>query len=99
VGGFTPRRCGIPTFTADIYVTPYPGTAQLTSRTLSYAVAFGKAVVSTPYVHATELLADDHGVLVPFNDSAAIAREIAALLDNPDRLLALQKRAYAAVVL
>lgn len=79
---------------ADIYVTPYLGAAQSTSGTLSYAVALGKAVVSTPYVHATELLADDHGVLVPFNDSAAIAREIGALLDDPDRLLALQKRAY-----
>lgn len=79
---------------ADIYVTPYPGAAQSTSGTLSYAVALGKAVVSTPYVHATELLADDHGILVPFNDSAAIAREINALLDDPDRLLALQKRAY-----
>lgn len=79
---------------ADIYVTPYPGAAQATSGTLSYAVALGKAVISTPYVHATELLADDHGVLVPFNDSIAIAREVGALLDNPDRLLSLQKRAY-----
>jgi glycosyltransferase involved in cell wall biosynthesis len=79
---------------ADIYVTPYPGADQSTSGTLSYAVALGKAVISTPYVHAVELLADDHGVLVPFNDSAAIGREIAALLDNSDRLLALQKRAY-----
>ena len=79
---------------ADIYVTPYPGAAQSTSGTLSYAVALGKAVVSTPYAHAVELLGDDHGVLVPFNDSAAIAREIGALLDEPDRLLALQQRAY-----
>ena len=80
---------------ADIYITPYLGAAQTTSGTLSYAVALGKAVVSTPYVHAVELLADDHGVLVPFNDSAAIAREIGALLDAPERLLALQRRAYA----
>ena len=80
---------------ADIYVTPYPGAGQSTSGTLSYAVALGKAVVSTPYVHATELLADDHGVIIPFNDSAAIATEIGALLDNPIRLLALQKRAYS----
>lgn len=79
---------------ADIYVTPYPGAAQSTSGTLSYAVALGKAVVSTPYVHAIELLANDHGVLVPFNDSARIAEEIGTLLDNPDRLKALQRRAY-----
>ena len=79
---------------ADIYVTPYPGAAQSTSGTLSYAVALGKAVVSTRYVHAVELLADDHGVLVPFNDSAAIAAEIGALLDDPQRMLALQGRAY-----
>ena len=79
---------------ADIYVTPYPGAAQSTSGTLSYAVALGKAVVSTPYAHAVELLGDDHGVIVPFNDSAAIAREIGALLDEPDRLRALQQRAY-----
>jgi glycosyltransferase involved in cell wall biosynthesis len=79
---------------ADIYVTPYPGAAQSTSGTLSYAVALGKAVVSTPYAHALELLADDRGVLVPFNDSAAIAREIGALLDSPERMRELQSRAY-----
>lgn len=79
---------------ADIYVTPYPGAAQSTSGTLSYAVALGKAVISTPFVHALELLADDHGVLVPFSDSDAIAREVDVLLGDPERRLALQRRAY-----
>jgi glycosyltransferase involved in cell wall biosynthesis len=79
---------------ADIYITPYPGAGQSTSGTLSYALALGKAIISTPYIHATELLDEDHGIIVPFNDSAAIAREVGALLDNPSQLLALQKRAY-----
>lgn len=79
---------------ADIYVTPYTGVQQSTSGTLAYAMALGKAVISTPYVHAVELLADDHGVLVPFNNSAAIASEIHHLLSDPDRLLMLQRRAY-----
>ncbi|PQM27495.1 glycosyl transferase family 1 [Sphingopyxis lindanitolerans] len=79
---------------ADIYVTPYTGAGQSTSGTLAYAMALGKAVVSTPYVHATELLADGHGILVPFGDSPAIAREIVALLSDRERLGAMQRRAY-----
>ena len=80
---------------ADIYVTPYPGAGQSTSGTLSYAVALGKAVVSTPYIHACELLDDDHGVLVPFNDGHAIAVAVNRLLGDRQALLALQRRAYS----
>ena len=79
----------------DIYVTPYPGLQQATSGTLSYAVALGKAVVSTPYVHARELLADEVGVLVEPGSSVAIAEAITGLLDDPRRLGAMQRRAYA----
>lgn len=79
----------------DIYVTPYPNLQQSTSGTLSYAVALGKAVVSTPYVHATELLSDDVGMLVPPRSAEALASAVNALLGDPDRLSAMQRRAYA----
>lgn len=80
---------------ADIYVTPYNNPAQITSGTLSYAVALGKPVVSTPYVHAAEILNDAHGVLVGFQDSEALAREINALLADDQARAALARRAYA----
>ncbi len=79
---------------ADIYITPYLTEAQVTSGTLSYAFGCGKAVVSTPYWHAEELLADDRGVLVPFNDPRAIAPEVIALLQDEPRRHAMRKRAY-----
>lgn len=79
---------------ADIYVTPYLNPAQITSGTLSYAVGVGKAVISTPYVHATEILADGHGVLVDFRDSAAFAREINNLLGSERNRSRLSARAY-----
>jgi glycosyltransferase involved in cell wall biosynthesis len=79
----------------DIYVTPYLNLQQSTSGTLSYAVALGKAVVSTPYLHARELLADGAGELVEPRSSAAIADTVNHLLDDPARLLSLQRRAYA----
>lgn len=80
---------------SDIYLTPYPNLQQSTSGTLSYAVALGKAVISTPYVHARELLANDAGVLIEPNDPAEIARAVNALLSDPARLHFLQRRAYA----
>ena len=79
----------------DIYLTPYPNLAQATSGTLAYAVAMGKAVVSTPYVHATELLADDIGCFIEPEDPDAIARVVNALLGDPVTLDAVQTRAYA----
>jgi glycosyltransferase involved in cell wall biosynthesis len=79
----------------DVYATPYLNEAQMTSGTLAYSFGLGKAVVSTPYWHARELLADGRGVLVPFGDSAAIGTEIAALLTDDARREALRKVAYA----
>lgn len=79
---------------ADIYVTPYLNPAQITSGTLSYAIGLGKPVVSTPYVHARELLAADHGRLVDFRDAAGFAREISALLEDDDTRDTLRERAY-----
>jgi glycosyltransferase involved in cell wall biosynthesis len=79
---------------ADIYITPYLNEAQITSGTLAYTFGAGKAVVSTPYWHAAELLAEERGVLVPFADAAAIAREVTALLRDDTRRHAMRKNAY-----
>ena len=79
----------------DVYVTPYLNEAQMTSGTLAYSFGLGKAVVSTPYWHARELLADGRGVLVPFHDSAAIGTEISGLLTDDVRRQAMRLRAYS----
>jgi glycosyltransferase involved in cell wall biosynthesis len=79
----------------DVYVTPYLNEAQMTSGTLAYSFGLGKAVVSTPYWHARELLADGRGILVPFGDPAAIGAEIAKLLTNDVLRQAMRKRAYS----
>ena len=79
---------------ADLYITPYLNEEQITSGTLAYTFGAGKAVVSTPYWHAAELLADDRGVLVPFGDTQAIAREVVGLLRDDTRRHAIRKNAY-----
>lgn len=78
----------------DIYVTPYLNEAQITSGTLAYVFGAGKAVVSTPYWHAQELLADGRGILVPFRDPHAIAEGVRAFLDDPARLQETREKAY-----
>jgi glycosyltransferase involved in cell wall biosynthesis len=80
---------------AHIYVTPYLQEEQLTSGTLAFAVGTGKAVISTPYWAAEELLAQGRGRLVPFGDSKRIAAEVIRLLSNGKYLKTLQDRAYA----
>ncbi|HEY6641853.1 glycosyltransferase family 4 protein [Povalibacter sp.] len=79
----------------DVYVTPYLNEAQMTSGTLAYSFGLGKAVVSTPYWHARELLADGRGVLVPFGDATAIGAEIAHLLTDSARRDAMRRDAYS----
>jgi hypothetical protein len=79
---------------ADVYITPYRNEAQVVSGTLAYALGAGKAVISTPYWHALELLDERRGVLVPFNDPGAIAQQTIALLENDAERHAMRKRAY-----
>lgn len=79
----------------DVYATPYLTEAQMTSGTLAYSFGLGRAVVSTPYWHARELLANDCGVLVPFGDSSAIGEAIGSLLTDDVRRSAMRQRAYA----
>src|SRR3546814_3519436 len=79
----------------DIYLAPYPNLQQVTSGTLAYAVALGRAVVATPFVHARELLQGDVGIILPGCDSDAIAEAALLLLAMPGERRALQQRAYA----
>lgn len=79
---------------ADLYVTPYLEEAQITSGTLAYAMGSGKAVLSTPYWYATEMLAEGRGIIVPFKDSDALAQQIIGILDNDSSRNAMRKKAY-----
>nr|WP_321397231.1 glycosyltransferase family 4 protein [uncultured Desulfobacter sp.] len=79
---------------ADIYISPYPEEAQITSGTLAYAMGTGKAIISTPYWYAVEMLAEGRGKIVPFKHPNALAEQINALLDNDGQRHAMRKKAY-----
>jgi len=79
---------------ADIYITPYLNPAQIVSGTLAYTLGAGKAVISTPYWYAEEMLAEERGALVPFRDPAALAEQVIDLLDNEAKRHGMRKRAY-----
>ncbi len=79
---------------ADIYITPYLNEAQITSGTLAFTVGAGKAVISTPYWYAQELLADGRGMLFPFRDHEALSKQVISLLGNEAERHAMRKRAY-----
>lgn len=79
---------------ADIYITPYLNEAQITSGTLAYTLGAGKAIISTPYWYAQEILSEGRGVLVPFNDHAAMADQVINMLQNEAERHAMRKRAY-----
>ncbi|MCE9610994.1 MAG: glycosyltransferase family 4 protein [Chthoniobacter sp.] len=81
---------------ADIYLTPYLNEAQITSGTLAYTFGAGKALISTPYWHAQELLAEERGIIVPFANAAAIADGVNHFLSHPTLMTAMRKRAWKA---
>jgi glycosyltransferase involved in cell wall biosynthesis len=91
---FSPQEMASQVGSADIYITPYCHVAQAVSGTLAFAMGAGKAIISTPYWHAAELLDDGRGTLVPFEDPAAIADAAIKLLDNEVERDAMRKRAY-----
>jgi len=80
-------------YASDLYITPYLNEAQITSGTLSYAVGIGSAVISTPYWHASELLADGRGRLFDFNDVEGLTSLLLELLDNPEELDEMKSKA------
>lgn len=92
---FSPQEMASLVDSADLYITPYRHEAQCVSGTLAYAMGAGKAIISTPYWHAAELLSDGRGALVPFENSAAIATTAIELLDHDEVREAMRRRAYS----
>ena len=90
----SPQEMAVLVGSADIYITPYCHEAQAVSGTLAYALGAGKAIISTPYWHAAELLNDGRGALVPFGDPAAIAATVTELLGNDAKRQSMRRRAY-----
>jgi glycosyltransferase involved in cell wall biosynthesis len=78
----------------DVYITPYPSPDQVSSGTLSYALAAGKAVVSTPYIHAKEALSEGRGLFCRFNDSASIAEKVTEIIKDNSLRCSLEQNAY-----
>ncbi len=91
---FSPQEMASLIGSADIYITPYCHVAQAVSGTLAYAMGAGRAIISTPYWHAAELLDDGRGVLIPFEDPASLAAAAIELLDNDAERHAMRQRAY-----
>jgi glycosyltransferase involved in cell wall biosynthesis len=91
---FSPKEMALMVGSADIYLTPYCHEEQAVSGTLAYAMGAGKAIISTPYWHAAELLDHGRGALVPFEDPGAIAATAIELLDNDAKRQAMRRRAY-----
>jgi glycosyltransferase involved in cell wall biosynthesis len=79
---------------SDVYITPYPSPNQVSSGTLSYALAAGKAVVSTPYLHAKEALGEGRGVFCRFNDSESISEKVTEIIENRSLRRSLEQKAY-----
>jgi glycosyltransferase involved in cell wall biosynthesis len=92
---FAPQEMASLVGAADIYITPYCHEAQAVSGTLAFALGAGKAIISTPYWHAVELLDDGRGMLVPFEDARAIAAAAIELLENEAACQAMRRLAYS----